>query len=133
MPQIPARSSRQEFLDAVDRMIGDAGQHVEEIDFGVETVEFGGADQAVDRGGALAAHIGACEQVVLAAQSDGAQGAFRGVVVCALKKVHGSPRCKSGPANSRSSRKHLKLRLKGDHPRQATQTEQLAEATQGRC
>jgi hypothetical protein len=48
-------------------MIGDAGQHVSEIRFRVETVEFGGADQAVDRGGALAAGIGAGEQVVFAA------------------------------------------------------------------
>ena len=71
----------QEFLDAVDRMVGDAGQHVAEIRFGIETVEFGGADQAVDRGGAFAAGIGAGEQVVLAAQSDGAQGTFGGVVV----------------------------------------------------
>jgi hypothetical protein len=62
-------------------MVGDAGQHSAEIGFRVEAVEFGGADQAVDRGGALAAGIRACEQVVLAAQSDGAQGAFRGVVV----------------------------------------------------
>ena len=68
-------------------MVGDAGQHIAEIGFGIETVQFGGADQAVDRGGALAAGIGAGEQVVLAAQSDGAQGAFRGVVMCALRKV----------------------------------------------
>jgi hypothetical protein len=71
----------QEFLDAVDRMIGDAGQHVSEIGFGIETVEFGAADQGVDRGGALAAGIGTGEQVVLPTQSDGAQGAFGGVVV----------------------------------------------------
>ena len=35
-------------------MIGDAGQHVAEIRFGIEVVEFGGADQAVDGCGALA-------------------------------------------------------------------------------
>ena len=71
----------QELLDAIDRVIGDAGQHVSEIRFGIETVEFGGADQAVDRGGAFAAGIRAGEQVILAAQSDGAQGAFSGVIV----------------------------------------------------
>jgi hypothetical protein len=38
-------------------MVGDAGQHVAEIGFGVKTVEFGGADQAVDRGGTLSAGI----------------------------------------------------------------------------
>ena len=31
----------QEFVDAVDRMFSDAGQHVAKIRFGVETVEFG--------------------------------------------------------------------------------------------
>ena len=71
----------QEFLDAVDGMIGDAGQHVSEIRFGIETVEFGAADQAVDRGGALAAGIGTREQEVFPTQSNGAQGAFGGVVV----------------------------------------------------
>ena len=50
----------QEFLDAVDGMIGDAGQHVAQVSLGVEAVEFGGADQAVDRGGALAAGVRAC-------------------------------------------------------------------------
>ena len=53
-------------------MIGDAGQHVAEIGFGIETVEFSGADQAVDRGGAFATGIRTGEQVVLSAQSDGA-------------------------------------------------------------
>lgn len=61
---------RQEFVDAVDRMIGDAGQHIAEIGFGVEVVEFGAADQAVDRGGSFAASIGAGEQVVFPGQSD---------------------------------------------------------------
>jgi hypothetical protein len=47
----------QELLDAVDRMVGDAGQHIAEIGFGIETVEFGSADQAVDRGGSFAAGV----------------------------------------------------------------------------
>ena len=33
---------RQELLDAVDRMIGDAGQHGPQKRFGIEIVEFGG-------------------------------------------------------------------------------------------
>jgi len=61
--QIPGH----EFLNAVDGMVGDGGQHIAEM--GIEIVEIGGADQAVDRGGALAAGIGACRQTVLAAQS----------------------------------------------------------------
>jgi hypothetical protein len=78
----------QELLDAVDRMVGDAGQHVSEIRFGVEAVDFGRANQAVDRGGALAASIGAGEQVVLAAQSDAAQSTIGGIVSLDAAVVH---------------------------------------------
>ena len=49
----------------------DAGQNVSKIRFGIETVEFGAANQAVDRGSALAAGIGAGEQVVFAVQGEG--------------------------------------------------------------
>jgi hypothetical protein len=45
----------------VDRVIGDAGQHVTQIELRVETVELRCADQAVDRGGSLASGIGAGE------------------------------------------------------------------------
>ena len=51
----------QELFDAVDRMVGDTGQDISEIRFGIETIEFGGAYQAVDRSGSLAAGIGAGE------------------------------------------------------------------------
>ena len=64
----------QQFGDAVDRVIGDAREHVAQVGFGIEAVELGRADQAVDRGGALAAGIGAAKQVVLATQSYSAQG-----------------------------------------------------------
>ena len=64
----------------MDRVVSDAGQHVAQVKLWVETVEFGGANQAVDRGGAFAAGVGAREQVVLSAQSDGAQGAFGGIM-----------------------------------------------------
>ena len=60
----------QELLDTVDRMVSDAGQHAAQVELWIETVEFGGADQAVDRGGALATGIGASEQVIFPAQSD---------------------------------------------------------------
>jgi hypothetical protein len=36
-------------------MVGDEGQQVSETGFRIETVEFGGADQPVDRSGPLAA------------------------------------------------------------------------------
>ena len=52
------------------------------------------------------AAVAAGEQSVLAGDCHGPDAAFHHVGVCALVKVHCSPRRKSGPANSRSSRKH---------------------------
>lgn len=78
----------EQLLDAVDWMIGDAGQHVAEIGFGIKAIEFGTADQAVNRGGAFAAGIGAGEQLVFAAECDRAQGAFRVVVDLDATVIH---------------------------------------------
>src|SRR4051794_35572626 len=47
----------QEFFDAVDRVLADAFEHVAQVRFGVDIVELRGADQAVDRGRALASGI----------------------------------------------------------------------------
>ena len=56
---------RQQFVDAVDGMVGDAGQHLAQIGFGIEAVELGRTDQAVDRRGAFPARIRSGKQVVL--------------------------------------------------------------------
>ena len=53
---------RQEFFDAVDRMVGDACEDVRQIGFRIDSVQFGRADQAVHRGGAFAAGIGSGKQ-----------------------------------------------------------------------
>ena len=57
---------REEFLDAVDGMVGEAGEHVAQVALRIETVEFRGADQAVEGGGALAALVRTGKEVVLA-------------------------------------------------------------------
>jgi hypothetical protein len=62
-------------------MVGDAGQHIAKIGFGIEAVEFGCADQAVDGGCALAARVRSGKQVVLTAQGYAARRAFGSVVV----------------------------------------------------
>jgi hypothetical protein len=49
---------RQQFVDAVDGMVGDTRQHLVQIGFGIETIELRRTDQTVDRRGALAASIG---------------------------------------------------------------------------
>jgi len=41
---------RQQFLDSVDGMVGDALQDLAKISFRVEAVQFGRADQTVDGG-----------------------------------------------------------------------------------
>lgn len=53
---------RQQFGDFVDRLLVDVGERVAQIGFGVESVQFGGADQAVDRCGAFATFVGAREE-----------------------------------------------------------------------
>jgi hypothetical protein len=47
----------QQFLDAVDGVVGDAGQHLTQIGFGIETVEFRRTNQTVDRRRPLPARI----------------------------------------------------------------------------
>jgi hypothetical protein len=58
----------QQFVDAIGGVIGDAGEHVSEPGLGIDVVESGGGDQAVDDGGAVATTIGAGEQPGLAAE-----------------------------------------------------------------
>ena len=72
-------------------MVGEAGEHVTQVALRIEAVQFRGADQAVEGGGALPARIGAGKKVVLASQSDGTQSPFGGVVVCVLKRCTAFP------------------------------------------
>ena len=72
---------RQQLLDAVDRMLGDAPKHVAQVRFGIEPIELGRLHQAVDRGGALAARVRAEEEVVLAAKAHAAQRSLGRIVV----------------------------------------------------
>ena len=60
-----------------------------EIGFRVEAVEFGGFEHGVDDGGAVAAGLGAEEQVVFTGDGNGAQGALGGVIVDADVTVGG--------------------------------------------
>ena len=53
---------RQQLIDPVGRMPGDAGQDVGQPGLRIDIVQFGGDDQAVDRRGALSAAIGTGEQ-----------------------------------------------------------------------
>jgi hypothetical protein len=60
----------QQFGDAADWVFGDLGQGRVQTELRIESVEFGRADQRIDRGGALPSRIGAGKQVILAAQGE---------------------------------------------------------------
>src|SRR4051794_13821157 len=70
----------QEFVNALGGVVWQAGEHVGKPGLRVDVVELCGGDQAVDGSRASAAFVGAGEGPVLAAQGDGPQLAFRGVV-----------------------------------------------------
>ena len=55
----------EEFGDAVDRMLCDAGQDGAEVERWIKAVELGGADERVEGSGADTAGVGAEEEVVL--------------------------------------------------------------------
>jgi len=66
----------EDFDDAVNGMIGDAREHVAQIAFRVEAVEFSRADQAVEDSRAFTPSIGTGKEIVLPAQRDGPQSAL---------------------------------------------------------
>ncbi len=62
----------QQRVDAIGRVIGDAGQDVGEPGLRIDIVKLRGDDQAVQEGGAKAAAIGAGEQPGFSAESQSA-------------------------------------------------------------
>jgi hypothetical protein len=52
--QVSGDAPGQQFVNAVDRVIGDAGQHVAQVSARVDTIEFAAADERVHRGCPLA-------------------------------------------------------------------------------
>src|SRR5215510_10714752 len=76
-----ADAPRQQFVDPIDRVLCDDAQDGTKIALGVDAVQLGRADEAVDRGGPLAPSIRAAKKIVLPAYRDRAQRALDGVVV----------------------------------------------------
>ena len=70
----------QELADAVDRMIGDASDHVGEPGFWLNTVHLGRFYERLDKRGAPSAFIGASEKIILSAKRNRADCALGGVV-----------------------------------------------------
>jgi hypothetical protein len=61
---------RQQFFDTVDQASCDAGQHVPQITFRINPVQFCCSNQAIDCRGALATAIGSGKKKVFSAQCD---------------------------------------------------------------
>jgi hypothetical protein len=70
----------EQFVEAFGRVIRQTSERVREPSLRIDVVELGGCDQRVDGGGAAAAFVGAGEGPVLAADGDGAQLPFGGIV-----------------------------------------------------
>ena len=71
----------EEFVDAVDGMRGDAGEHVAQPGERVDAVQLAGLDQTIDGGGTLSAGIRTGEEPIFPAEGDAADGVFGAVVV----------------------------------------------------
>ena len=54
-------------MELLHGVVGDAGDDVAEIGFGLEAVELGGFDDGIDRGGAGSAGVGTGEEPVFTA------------------------------------------------------------------
>jgi hypothetical protein len=62
-------------------MVCDLCQHSAEVELRIKAIELGRADEAVEGGGAVAAGVRTCEQIVLPSQSDSAQRTFCRAVI----------------------------------------------------
>jgi hypothetical protein len=62
-------------------MVSDLRQHGAEVEFRIESVELGRADQGVHGGSAFAAVIRSRKEEVLPSKSDGSERSFCGAVV----------------------------------------------------
>ena len=60
----------QEFFDSVDWMLGDGCQDRTQVEGGIEAVQLGCSDKAIERCSALAAGISSHEEVILASDGD---------------------------------------------------------------
>jgi hypothetical protein len=65
---------RQKFGNAPRRVVSNASEHVSEVALLIKSVELSAFDQRVDRGGTVAASIGAGKQIILAADGNAASG-----------------------------------------------------------
>ncbi len=71
---------RQQFIQSVSGMSGDAGEDVRQPSLRIDAIHLGRDDETVHRGGTPTAAIGPAEQPGFSAESNAAQPSFGGVV-----------------------------------------------------
>ena len=85
----------QELIEALGRMVLQAGEYVGQPAERIDVVELGGLDQGVDGRGAPTAFVRTGEGPVAPPDGDAAQGAFGGVVCsCRAGRRRGSGRAR---------------------------------------
>src|SRR5271157_1884192 len=72
---------RQQLLDAIDGMIGDAFEDVLQIPLRVDAIEFASFDKAINDRRTLTAAVGSEEQIIASSGSNTTNGALRNTVV----------------------------------------------------
>lgn len=77
----------QQFFDAVNGMLRDAGEHLAQIEFWIHSVQLGAAHERVDGGCAMSSGIGSGEEVVAATEGNRTQCALGTGVVCLDQSV----------------------------------------------
>src|SRR5487761_282824 len=93
-------------------MIGDLRQHGAEVEFRIESVELGRADQGVHGSGALAATVRSGEQEVLSPKSDSSERPLSGTVIDLEQAVFGVAR-EGPPSRERIANRSCSLALRG--------------------
>src|SRR5258708_2635667 len=93
-------------------MISDVCEHVAQVGFWVNRIEFSRTDQSVEGCGPLPSGIGAGKQIVLATECNGAQSPFRRVVVD-LKATVVAVTGQCLPQSERITDGHRRIRLAG--------------------
>jgi len=84
--QLVSDGPRQQFVDAIDRMVGDEAEHVAQVRLGVDAVELAGADQGVQRRGALAALVQSQVQIEFLRPRATARSARSAALFSALRR-----------------------------------------------
>ena len=77
----------QEFFDSVDWMLGDRCQDRAQVEGGIEAVQLGCSDKAIERCSALAAGISSHEEVILASDGNSSQRPLGRVVIDFQKPI----------------------------------------------